>query len=679
MVFLAGCESTDTPQTVISLNDETANTGQTDSGSDQYTNDGIDVPPPDRASELDRNIRDLEEGSDEVTDLAADDEEQHETDADIVLDPVDDVVMPGEPTSCPVVEGFDFFITRGGDQLMEGDNLFRFVSFNIPNLHVIEDNGWHLPDPWEQEDALCSIVQMGGQVVRIYVLSVGESRHVTGPGEFDEDLFVALDQAISLANRYGVRLIIPFVDQWDWWGGIEEYASFRGLTGEDFWTDPQLIEDFKKTVEFIVTRVNTVTGVPYRDDKAILAWETGNELSSPTDWTLDMAQYIRGLDPNHLILDGHFGIDEAVLDSPYIDIVSNHYYWPPGFGDRFADAALSDWDVAEGRRPFIIGEFGIVSTDRIQELVETVVASEMSGVMIWSLRFRDVNGGYYFHTEYDDGDTVYGAYHWPGFESNSDWDEIPVIDFMREQAFSIRGLEEPPLNPPLAPVLFPIDSTDAISWRGATGAGWYSLERADATSGPWVTVVDDFHDAVAPNTALVSDPTAVPGESYYYRITGHNDGGSSPPSLMEGPVVGRGVLVDELSDMSLIDSHTGGLFIDSTNISYFQGDEGRLARTNTGAEQAVWMVEGSITDILIETYFWPWEPVSHFTFEGSTDGEEYYPLPISEEGGEGDWIKQVYSSYEIPEGTRLLRVQFNNLTGTSWTPQIGRLEIGWVP
>src|SRR5688572_11685603 len=71
------------------------------------------------------------------------------------------------------------FLTRRGDQLMDGDRPFRFISFNVPNLMVIEDayeftrpNPWRWPDEFEIEDTLESIRQMGGQVVRTYVLSV---------------------------------------------------------------------------------------------------------------------------------------------------------------------------------------------------------------------------------------------------------------------------------------------------------------------------------------------------------------------------------------------------------------------------------------------------------------------------------------------------------------------------
>src|SRR4030095_3276317 len=32
-----------------------------------------------------------------------------------------------------------YFITRSGDRLMEGDKEYRFISFNIPSLHLVED------------------------------------------------------------------------------------------------------------------------------------------------------------------------------------------------------------------------------------------------------------------------------------------------------------------------------------------------------------------------------------------------------------------------------------------------------------------------------------------------------------------------------------------------------------
>ena len=158
---------------------------------------------------------------------------------------------------------------------------------------VIEDayeftkpNPWRWPDEFEIEDALESVRQMGGQVVRTYVLSVhregsdmGDFVHVRGPGEFNEEGFRALDKVIEVARRKGIRVIIPFVDQRKWWGGIGEYAAFRGKPADAFWTDPQIIDDFKATVRYLHhAKEHVYTGVAYRDEPAIFGWETGNEI-----------------------------------------------------------------------------------------------------------------------------------------------------------------------------------------------------------------------------------------------------------------------------------------------------------------------------------------------------------------------------------------------------------------
>src|SRR4051812_38113768 len=125
------------------------------------------------------------------------------------------------------------FVTRQGDQLIESEKPFRFISVNIPNLQLIEDNfapnaktAWAWPNEFELNDAIESVRQMGGTVVRTYVLSVrragsdmGEFVYVRGPGDFNEEAFRTLDLAIEVARRKGVRIIIPLVDNWKWQGG----------------------------------------------------------------------------------------------------------------------------------------------------------------------------------------------------------------------------------------------------------------------------------------------------------------------------------------------------------------------------------------------------------------------------------------------------------------------------
>jgi hypothetical protein len=117
------------------------------------------------------------------------------------------------------------------------------------------------------------------------------------------------------------------------------------MSGDEFYTNPMLINAFKSLVKTILLRRNTITGILYKDDPSILAIETGNELETfdfkriPGSWTLDIAKWIKSIDPNHLLIDGSFGVhgwDEEVLkDTQYIDILSNHYYKLPFNYDNF--------------------------------------------------------------------------------------------------------------------------------------------------------------------------------------------------------------------------------------------------------------------------------------------------------------------------------------------------------
>ena len=82
-------------------------------------------------------------------------------------------------TNCSKSNSFKHFVTCSGNNLMDGKKELRFISFNIPNLLLIEDNmkfeetnPWRLPNEFEIRDALKAIQQIGGQVVRTYAFSV---------------------------------------------------------------------------------------------------------------------------------------------------------------------------------------------------------------------------------------------------------------------------------------------------------------------------------------------------------------------------------------------------------------------------------------------------------------------------------------------------------------------------
>jgi mannan endo-1,4-beta-mannosidase len=529
------------------------------------------------------------------------------------------------------------FITRRGDKLFDGDREFRFVSFNIPNLMVIEDayeftkpNPWRWPDEFEIEDALESVRQMGGQVVRTYVLSVhrdgsdmGEFVHVRGPGDFNEEGFKALDKVIEVARRKGIRVIIPFVDQAKWWGGIGEYAAFRGKPADAFWTDPQIIDDFKTTVRYLLTRKNVYTGIAYRDDPAIFGWETGNEIDATPEWTRRISAYLKELDSKHLVIDGNSlkGVPVKSLDDPNVDVITTHHY-PWGDDHDFVRPIRAAHTLTKGKKPYFVGEFGFVEMPHIASAINAVVDDGISGALLWSLRMHRREGGFYWHMEVGTGRNIYKAFHWPGFDSGERYDERAVLKMMRDNAFEIQGVPPAAIDRPAPPKLLPIEKVSAIFWQGSAGAESYGVWRAPAATGPWTRIAGKVSDADVQYRPLFHDDRVTPGESYWYRVVAHNSAGDSEPSNAIGPVAAScRTLVDECRDLSLTTATDGKVYPASENARTVQEDCHRLALHLGSA--IVYRVDGPISAFRVHA-FAPTQ--ANLAFDVSTDGKTFAPI-----------------------------------------------------
>ena len=464
--------------------------------------------------------------------------------------------------------GFDNFITVQKDKLKDGKNDFRFISFNIPNLHYAEDylpfektNPWRLPDEFEIRDALTTIKQLGGKATRMYVLSVRSKndapeiiRHVEAPNQFNEDAFRALDKVLQIANEVGVRVIIPLVDNWQWWGGPREYAAFREKEKDEFWTDSLLISDFKKTIDFVISRKNSYTGVLYKNDKAILAWETGNELDCPFEWTKEIAGYIKSLDTNHLLIQGIRGVDltQEAIDDPNLDILTTHHYGNPKYS---LEKIIANQQKAVGKKPYFIGEYGIIPTKDIEEITDTIINQNLAGGMLWSIRNRNREGGFYHHYEYNNFESYRGV----GYSNGNMYDEKTVLDFVRQKAFQIDGQPVPPLPKPEKPLLLDIQNVSEISWQGSAGASSYIIERREEKS-DWGVIADSVDESKYQYRPLFSDETAEFGKAYRYRIKAKNESGHSDYSNIVGPVeVTSKKVIDELEDLNKVFKQEGEL------------------------------------------------------------------------------------------------------------------------
>jgi mannan endo-1,4-beta-mannosidase len=576
------------------------------------------------------------------------------------------------------------FITARDGQLFDGEKPFRFISLDIPNLLMVEDNvpfaeenPWRLPDKFEINDALETLQQLGGTVARSYVITVVKTndlpatpRHVLAPGKFNEAAFRTLDEVLATANRTGVRLIIPLVDNWVWQGGRAEYAGWRGKTKDDFWTDPQIIADFEQTIHFILMRTNTITGVRYCDDKSVLCWETGNEINSPPAWTREVAHYIKSLDTNHLVMDGVNGsmLHDESLKMADVDIVTTHHY--PGSRKPFAELIRANAEKAKGKKPYIVGEFGFVSTAQMADAMTAISDSSCSGGMLWSLRFRNRDGGFYWHSEPGLGGNLYKAFHWPSSTIGHDYDEIKLMATVRSNAFAIRGLPLPPMTIPVPPKLLPIADAAAISWQGSVGASSYQVERAAKRNGDWKIIATNIDEAFTQYRPQFADENAPRGK-WFYRVRAKNESGVSQPSNVVGPVTVKSVtLVDELADFSKASSQRGSWKIADRNCRPAKEDAYRAA--GMAGDVLVYKLPTTMQSFRISVFFPNAE--SDVKFSVSTDGQNFHDVAAQREvyfHGEGEYgyWKPVLFHAENMRGGKFLKLE---LTGET---QVGRVEI----
>ncbi len=143
-------------------------------------------------------------------------------------------------------------------------------------------------------------------------------------GSYNEDKWKLFDYVVATAGKKGIKLIITLSNYWFDYGGIELLNKWLGFPDEVakykdreiFFKDMRTKILYAKYVEDVLNRKNTITGVLYKDDPAIMMWEPINEIRGRTDpsgqlavdWMTWAAQLIKKSDPHHLISDGAEGL-----------------------------------------------------------------------------------------------------------------------------------------------------------------------------------------------------------------------------------------------------------------------------------------------------------------------------------------------------------------------------------
>jgi mannan endo-1,4-beta-mannosidase len=298
------------------------------------------------------------------------------------------------------------FVNRDGTALTLNGESFYFSGTN---------NFW-LADPWTSKEAVTNFFEaaeeLGVTTVRTWLfcaLSKQDAPHPLQPttehvrdGTITEAAGEHFDHVIDQAAKHSIRLIFPLTNYWGAYGGMDAYLKASDTASDDyatadFYTDEDAQEYYRKFVETMLTRENTITGVQYKDDPTIMVWELANEPRAPKsafddgvsnvdvlgDWIADASTYIKSIDDNHLVSTGSEGFyadnpayvytrqgwegqsftNHHAIDT--IDVCSLHLY-PTSWGKSDVEEFGTHWireHVQDAReevgKPVYLGEFGV--------------------------------------------------------------------------------------------------------------------------------------------------------------------------------------------------------------------------------------------------------------------------------------------------------------------------------
>ncbi len=185
------------------------------------------------------------------------------------------------------------------------------------------------------------------------------------PGEYHEALLKGLDFLLAEMGKRGLFAVLCLGNFWPWSGGMSQYLAWHGKGPIPYpppaeggnWAKYALYTSrffyhgasrwaYEAHVRKIVTRINSLTGIPYRDDPTIMTWQLANEprgmlrARAYRRWIRKSAALIKSLDPNHLVSIGSEGRTATFLSGtrpvrdhrcPGIDYMTCHI-WVQNWG-----------------------------------------------------------------------------------------------------------------------------------------------------------------------------------------------------------------------------------------------------------------------------------------------------------------------------------------------------------
>ena len=283
------------------------------------------------------------------------------------------------------------FVLRGQPHAFAGVNFWQAMNLGV------EGNRDLLLAELDRLQAL------GVRNVRVMAASEGPNGEpqrmapalMTAPGQYDPAVLDGLDFLLAELGKRDMRAVLALNNFWQWSGGMAQYVAWSEGSAIPYPGDWEAFQAYaarfydcadcqrwyRQHIETLIKRANPYTGLPYRDDPAIFAWELANEPRRyPQRWIDDTAAFIKALDSNHLVTTGVEGAlpwgeqdFRAAHDGPAIDYATVHI-WPQNWGwydpeqPATYEAAEADAlqylrqhaaEASELGKPLVLEEFGL--------------------------------------------------------------------------------------------------------------------------------------------------------------------------------------------------------------------------------------------------------------------------------------------------------------------------------
>lgn len=347
------------------------------------------------------------------------------------------------------------WLTKNGTQLYLGTTIWRGAGLNCHWLGLRESNQQY-PSHSMIDEALDGAVAMGATVIRAHTLgiSAGLPQQLVTATRADGSLlwnttaWEPIDYAIAACRTRGIRLLIPFTDQYNyyhkgkqWWveqafihqssSGIPSTYTYDGTTetgvhsfdaasgsvggssrytviSQQFyrnswirtaWLNNYVVEWFK--------HINQYTQVAYKDEPTIAFAQAGNELWDSGDewpnhagadgiaWHAEFSATVKTVAPHVLVVDpkgnGDITHGPGVHDAN-TDIMDYHLYnanqsYAAGFVTSQANKAAALGKV------MVFAEYPIIPSMLATPFAEIETASNVAFDQFWALYITSENHG----------------------------------------------------------------------------------------------------------------------------------------------------------------------------------------------------------------------------------------------------------------------------------------------